>query len=268
MSDNPEPERTREIRPPQPDGPTHNIPTPPPDRPTREIRAPQPERPTRNIPTPAQHPSPSPPPPRYPTPPPPPPPRRPTPPPLPQAGAPAPQPPELPWWQTIKRDKPPPAVFSNPPPPHRVSPPPAPNPNPSKAAPRLPVRPTSRPVQPSPPPVAVPPNQSRRALLLGVGIAAAVGAAVAIGAVLAATKNPAVVLDVTDAQLGVELVLRDQVDGYGLSDIGPVLCNDGRNPAVEEGAGFECTVSVEGVQRRVNAVFQDDQATYAVDRPR
>jgi len=103
---------------------------------------------------------------------------------------------------------------------------------------------------------------------LGGGVAAAVGAAVAIGTVLAGTKTPAAVLDVTDAQRGVEQILRDRVDGYGLNDIGPVLCNDGQNPLAERGTGFECTVSVEGVQRRVNVVFQDDQATYAVDRPR
>lgn len=256
MTDRPEPEKTREIRPPQPDGPTHNIPTPPPDRPTREIRAPQPERPTRNIATPARHPTPPLPPPRRPNPPPPP------------AGAATPQPSELPWWQTIKRDTPPPAVSANLPPPQRVSPPPGPKPQRAKAAPRRPVRPAVRPVQPSPIPAVVPPSQSRRALLLGGGFVAAVGAAVAIGAVLAGTKTPAAVLDVTDAQRGVELVLRDRVDGYGLNDIGPVLCNDGRNPSVEQGTGFECTVSVEGVQRRVSVVFQDDQATYAVDRPR
>ena len=116
--------------------------------------------------------------------------------------------------------------------------------------------------------VVPPPKQSRRALLLGGGVVAAVGAAVAIGTVLAGTKTPAAVLDVTDAQRGVEQILRDRVDGYGLSDIGPVLCNDGRNPAVEQGTGFECTVTVEGVQRRVSVVFQDNQATYAVDRPR
>lgn len=114
----------------------------------------------------------------------------------------------------------------------------------------------------------LPPNQLRRALLLGGGVVAAVGAAVAFGAILAGTKTPAAVLDVTDAQRGVEQILRDRVDGYGLGDIGPVLCNDGRNPPVEQATGFECTVSVEGVQRRVSVVFQDDQATYAVDRPR
>jgi hypothetical protein len=113
-----------------------------------------------------------------------------------------------------------------------------------------------------------PPSQSRRALLLGGGVAAAVGAAVAIGAVVAGTKTPAAVLDVTDAQRGVELVLRDPVEGYGLNDIGPVLCNDGQNPSVEQGTGFECTVSVGGVQRQVSVIFQDNQATYAVDRPR
>jgi hypothetical protein len=257
MTDRPGPEKTREIRSPQPDGPTRNIPTPPPERPTREIRAPQPDRPTRNIPTPVRHPTP-----------PPPPPRRPTPPPKPSAGAKAPHPPEVPWWQTINRVSPTPVASANPPPPQRVSAPPAPNPHPAKAAPRRPVRPAISPVQPSSPPAVVPPSQSRRALLLGGGIAAAVGAAVAIGAVLAGTKTPAAVLDVTDAQRGVELILRDPIEGYGLNDIGPVLCNDGQNPTVEQGTGFECTVSVEGVQRRVSVVFQDNQATYAVDRPR
>lgn len=244
MTDNPDPDKTRETRTPPPrDHPTRDIPTPPPpDRPTREISAPQrpvPPLPPRPIP------------------------------PRPAGGGGKAHPPELPWWQTIRRDAPPPIPNPKPVPQQRIFTRP-PQPVVPKPPPRPPVRPMARPVQaPSAPVSASAPKPPRRALLFGVVAAVAVGVAVAIGAVLAGTNTSSTaVLDVTAAQRGVEQVLLDPVDGYGLTSVGSVVCNDGVNPNVSQGTGFECAVLVEGVQRRVNVVFQDDQATYAVDRPR
>lgn len=237
MSDSPDPDKTRETRtPPPPDHPTRNIPTPPPDRPTREIRAPQ--RPVPPLPP------------------------RPIPPP-PAGGLGKAHPPELPWWQTIKRDAPPPV------PQQRISAPP-PKPVVPKPAPRPPVRPMARPVKPPSAPVsAAAPKPPRRALLFGVGAAVAVGVAVVIGAVLATTTTSSTaVLDVTAAQRGVEQVLLDPVDGYGLTGVASVVCNDGVNPAVESGASFSCDVVIDGERKQVAAIFQSDDGTYTVDRPR
>ena len=45
-------------------------------------------------------------------------------------------------------------------------------------------------------------------------------------------------------------------------------CNDGKDPGVKKGASFTCDVVVDGRQRQVLVVFQDDDGTYEVDRPR
>jgi len=76
------------------------------------------------------------------------------------------------------------------------------------------------------------------------------------------------VLDISKAQRGVEQVLMDPVDGYGAKAVTKVVCNGGINPVVRKGSGFDCDVIVDGTSRRVAVVFQDDQGTYAVDRPR
>ena len=128
----------------------------------------------------------------------------------------------------------------------------------------------ARPVQaPSAPVSASAPKPPRRALLFGVGAAVAVGLAVAIGAVLAGKNTSSTaVLDVSAAQRGVEQVLLDPVDGYGLTSVGSVVCNDGVNPTVERDTSFSCDVVVDGERKQVAAIFQSDDGTYAVDRPR
>jgi hypothetical protein len=76
------------------------------------------------------------------------------------------------------------------------------------------------------------------------------------------------VLDVSKAQAGVEAVLLDPTDGYGLTDVGNVVCNSGEDPTIVVGGTFTCDVFVGGKKRVVKAVFQDDSGTYEVDRPR
>ena len=82
------------------------------------------------------------------------------------------------------------------------------------------------------------------------------------------TTSPAKILDVTKAQLGVEQILLDPVDGYGATTVTGVVCNNGTNPSVVKDASFSCEVVVDGTRKQVTAVFQDDEGTYAVDRPR
>lgn len=240
MSERPDPDKTDEIRTPTPDGPTHHIPVPPPlpDQPTEHIPLPPP------APAPPQWRKPPPPAPNTATP-------RPTvpaPPPAPQSrrirepvepsGS------QPPWWQSIHRDR------SAPPQPPMFFPsPPAPG-----EAPRA--------------------KQgsawawsSRRAFLIGAAIALAVFAAgVLITRLL--VVSPTTVLDVTAAQRGVEQILRNPLDGYGLTNVSDVVCNNGSNPVIRQGAAFSCLAVVDGVQRDVAVVFQDADGTYAVDRPR
>ncbi len=47
-----------------------------------------------------------------------------------------------------------------------------------------------------------------------------------------------------------------------------VVCNNGDDPEIEKGGTFTCEVIVDGRKRQVLAVFQDDNGTYEVDRPR
>jgi hypothetical protein len=195
--------------------------------------------------------------------------------------------PEAPWWQSVNREVPPiPAT-----PPKHPTPPPAPQPKGALASPRQArgsaPHPRALPPSPIPPPANAEPQQapvsnpkgtpptmsvrrpSRRRLLIRIGIGLVLAEAVVLGVVLSrlrASDTP--VLDVAKAQRGVEQVLTDPVDGYGVKYVTDVVCNNGKNPPVRKGSGFECDAVVDGDPRRVAVVFQDDAGTYAVDRPR
>jgi hypothetical protein len=76
------------------------------------------------------------------------------------------------------------------------------------------------------------------------------------------------VLDVSKAEAGVQRVLLDREVGYSATNVSDVECNDGKDPEIKKGASFTCEVVVEGRKRNVLVVFQDDNGTYEVDRPR
>jgi len=104
-------------------------------------------------------------------------------------------------------------------------------------------------------------------------VTATAGAAVLVAGtalVLALTGDrPApTVLDISNAQRQVEQILRDPLDGYGASTVTGLRCNDGINPVIKRDNGFACEAIVDGTTRRIAAVFQDDDGTFAVDRPR
>lgn len=218
---------------------TRRIQVPPSDEPTQPIRIPPP-RPTPAVRRTHQH--------R---------PVRATPPP------PAPDRGEPPWWQTINRDRravPPRVPVESAPP---VGPPPP-------EVLRTPVAdPSPRPPSSRPPSSGrTPPQRLRRGIVIAAGTTA-VTVAVAIGAMLGSrTDSPGRVLDVAAAQRGVAAVLVDPISGYGVASVDAATCNNGVNPPVRRGESFSCDVVVDGAPRRVLVVFQDDDGTYAVDRPR
>ncbi|GJF17821.1 hypothetical protein NGTWS0302_16720 [Mycolicibacterium cyprinidarum] len=107
----------------------------------------------------------------------------------------------------------------------------------------------------------------RRTLFVGAAVALAALATAALITQLPAA-SPTSVLDITQAQFEVEQILRDPLDGYGLADVSGVVCNNGTNPVIRQGAAFKCLAVVGGVQREISVVFQDTDGTYAVDRPR
>lgn len=76
------------------------------------------------------------------------------------------------------------------------------------------------------------------------------------------------VLDVSKAEVGVQRILVDPADGYGATSVTNVVCNNGNDPEIKKGATFTCDVVVDGRKRQVLVVFQDDEGTYEVDRPR
>ena len=76
------------------------------------------------------------------------------------------------------------------------------------------------------------------------------------------------VLDVSKAEAGVQRILVDPADGYGATSVTNVVCNNGNDPEIKKGATFTCDVVVDGRKRQVLVVFQDDEGTYEVDRPR
>ncbi|RFD24146.1 hypothetical protein MUBE_14250 [Mycobacterium uberis] len=74
-------------------------------------------------------------------------------------------------------------------------------------------------------------------------------------------------LDVSKAQTGVQQILTDETNGYGAKNVKDVKCNNGANPTVKKGGTFDCSVSIDGAQKRVTVTFQDDKGTYEVGRP-
>lgn len=112
-------------------------------------------------------------------------------------------------------------------------------------------------------------NRGNVALLGALGVMAIAVAAVVLMVGLSgfdAFKGK--VLDVSKAESGVQRILLDANDGYGATNVSDVACNDGKNPEVKKGASFTCDVVVDGRKRQVLVVFQDDDGTYEVDRPR
>ncbi len=75
-------------------------------------------------------------------------------------------------------------------------------------------------------------------------------------------------LDVTKAQQGVQQILTDQTNGYGVKKADNVKCNNGQNPTVKKGDTFTCDVSVDGQHKQVTVTFQDNSGTYEVGRPK
>ncbi len=75
-------------------------------------------------------------------------------------------------------------------------------------------------------------------------------------------------LDVTKAETGVQQILTDPTNGYGVENVTEVNCNNGKNPTAKKGGTFSCDVNVNGAKRRVTVLFIDDNGTYEVDQPR
>jgi hypothetical protein len=75
-------------------------------------------------------------------------------------------------------------------------------------------------------------------------------------------------LDVNKAQQGVQQILTDQTNGYGVKKADNVKCNNGQNPTVRKGDSFTCDVSVDGQHKQVTVTFQDNNGTYEVGRPK
>lgn len=85
---------------------------------------------------------------------------------------------------------------------------------------------------------------------------------------LTGTRTPAEVLDVAKTQRQVKQILRDPLGGYGSGVVTGVVCNAGGNPTATPGSESACAAAVGGTARRIAVIFQQDDGTYAVNRPR
>ena len=106
-------------------------------------------------------------------------------------------------------------------------------------------------------------------MLIAVGVIAI--SAGAIGMMVGLSRFDVLkgkVLNVSKAESGVQRILVDPADGYGATNVTNVVCNNGNDPEIKKGATFTCDVVVDGRKRQVLVVFQDDEGTYEVDRPR
>jgi hypothetical protein len=107
------------------------------------------------------------------------------------------------------------------------------------------------------------------ALLIAVGVIA-ISAAV-IGIMFGLSRLDVLkgkVLNVSKAEAGVQRILLDPADGYGVTSVTDVDCNNGDNPEIKKGGTFTCNVVLDGRKRQVLVVFSDENGTYEVDRPR
>ena len=75
-------------------------------------------------------------------------------------------------------------------------------------------------------------------------------------------------LDVNKAQQGVQQILTDQTNGYGVKSADNIKCNNGQDPVVKKDATFTCDVSVDGQKKQVTVTFADNNGTYEVGRPK
>jgi Domain of unknown function (DUF4333) len=75
-------------------------------------------------------------------------------------------------------------------------------------------------------------------------------------------------LDVNEAQKGVQKILTDPTNGYGVKSADNVKCNNGQDPVVQKDKTFTCDVRVDGQHKTVTVTFQDDKGTYEVGRPK
>ena len=119
---------------------------------------------------------------------------------------------------------------------------------------------------------AAPGKGSRSSLAIVGGIVGVLGAIiVAVVLVMGFWKPGFFVttkLDVNKAQAGVQQILTDQTNGYGVKTADNVKCNNGQNPSVKKGDTFTCDVSVDGQHKQVTVTFQDNSGTYEVGRPK
>jgi len=144
---------------------------------------------------------------------------------------------------------------------------------PPTAPPRPPTAPPQyQPVPPPRPPVTpapAAPKRSRRKMLVIAGIAiVAFEALVLVATLWYYGRFEDTVLNVRQAEAGVQQILSDPINGYGANDVESVTCNNGEDPTVERGKGFTCQVTINGAQREVQVLFSDDAGTYEVDGPR
>ncbi|WP_186626424.1 DUF4333 domain-containing protein [Rhodococcus sp. BP22] len=84
-----------------------------------------------------------------------------------------------------------------------------------------------------------------------------------IGGVLFATLGGTKTLDADAAEAGIEEIVSGT---YGATSVSNVDCPTGQ--AVEKGASFDCSVRVDGIDKKVTLTFTDDTGTYEVSRPR
>jgi len=112
-------------------------------------------------------------------------------------------------------------------------------------------------------------NGGQVALLIAVGVIAI--SAGAIGIVFGLSRFDLLkgkALNVSKAEAGVQRILLDPAEGYGLTSVTDVVCNNGDDPEIQKGGTFTCDVVVDGRKRQVLVAFSDDNGTYEVDRPR
>ena len=109
-------------------------------------------------------------------------------------------------------------------------------------------------------PGQTPAKKSKAPLFIGLGIFVLLLAIA--GAVVAGLTLRTNTLDQEAAQAGVAKIV---TESYGAEQVEGVSCPAGQE--LQEGASFECDLTVDGTMKQVTVTFTDDEGTYEVSRP-
>lgn len=109
-------------------------------------------------------------------------------------------------------------------------------------------------------------GRRRTLILIGSGVAVAAIAAVSVTGFWKPGFFITRQLNITKVTEGVQHILTDPNDGYGITGVSGLNCNNGQNPSGDQGTKFSCVLTVNGAKHNVEVTVVNDHGTYQVGK--